>query len=78
MRSLNSRLAKLEAKVPEAINSQQWAPVQPHVTEEEMMFLSTLPSELAQWSDTELRAAEDIVGRMVPLEDHQVRYSGTQ
>jgi len=70
VRSLNSQLAKLEARTSNLRGSQYWAPVQPHVTIEEMLFLSVLPGELAQWSVTELRAAKDIMERMVPLAEN--------
>jgi len=62
-------LAKLEARTSNLRGSQYWAPVQPNLTEDEMLFLSVLPSELAQWSVTELRAAKDIMERMVTLEE---------
>jgi len=69
MRRLNSRLTKLETKIQKATTSVQWAPVQPNVTEDEMLFLSALPGDLSLWSYEELVAAKAIMERMVPLEE---------
>jgi hypothetical protein len=69
MRRLNNRLAKLESRTSKLRGSQYWAPVQPNLTEDEMLFLSALPGELAQWSDAQLHAAKAIMERMVPLEE---------